>query len=163
MKKVIKYFAAVLAAALLCLSLVACGGSTKKYNFKEATIGGNAASMLPTDDSSTAMLTNMVAAFNVAYKDSSIEVGNDEIVWTYSGGEGKMTYTKDGDKYNLAGEMVETLKTLFPTLPAGLETTAEVYGEETDDGFRIVSKAEITATAQGQSVALEIILSFTNA
>lgn len=162
MKKAIKYFAAVLAAALLCLSLVACGGSTKKYNFTEATIGGSAASMLQADDSS-AMLTNMVAAFNVAYKDSSIEVGNGEIVWTYSDGEGKMTYTMDGDKYTLAGEMAENLKTLFPTLPAGLETTVEVYGEETDDGFHIVSNVAITATGQGQSVNLEIIFNFTNA
>ncbi len=148
MKRAIKYFAAVLAAALLCLSLVACGGSAKKYNFKEVTVGGSAASM------AESMLSPMVSTFNAAYKDSSIEVGDGEIVWTYTGGEGKMTYTMDGDKYDLAGEMVEKLKT---GLTGMSEATMKIYGEETDDGFRIVESVSLSG------LSVEIIFNFTNA
>ena len=136
MKKMFKYFAAVLTAALLCLALVGCGSGTK-YTFTDAKA---------TTDASGGMLSQTITitetAYNAAYANSTIEVKDSEIVWTFGEDQsGTMSYTKDGDRYVLSGDFTKTLSQSLSSSMAGLggvAPTIAFYGQETESGFEIV-------------------------
>ena len=118
MKKALKYLAALLAAAVLCIALAACGESAgTRYTFKEAKMQLADPSMEHAQE--TAEETE--GAVNNIYANSFITVGGGKITWTIKDASQKMTYTKDGDKYQQ-----------FP----GAEIS--IYAEEDEEGFHIV-------------------------
>ncbi len=140
MKKAIKYFIAVLAAAILCLALVACGenadgdgtdgeNTVVKYTFKEAKMQPADPSMEHSEES--AAETERVV--NNIYKDSYIEFGDGKIVWSIRDATQKMTYTKEGDRYMIGGEYFEMIKQQFPG-----DDNFFMYAEEAEDGLHIV-------------------------
>ena len=131
MKRAIKYFAAVLAAALLCLALVACGESAgKKYNFKETKATTDATS----GASAFAAVETM---YNTSYAGSTIEVKEGKIVWKIGNDKNTMTYTKDGDTYVLEGDFTKQLSQGLSSMGAGQSSVA-FYGQETEEGFAIL-------------------------
>ena len=129
MKRTIKYLAAVLAAAVLCLALAACGESAgTKYTFKEAKMQLADPSMEHAQET----VEETEGAVNNIYANSFITVGGGKITWTIKDASQKMTYTKDGDKYLIGGEYFEMVKQQFP----GAEIS--IYAEEDEEGFHIV-------------------------
>ncbi len=149
MKKLIKYFVVMITAALLSLTLFACG-SNVKYNFKETTIEG--------EGEMASSMSFMKTTYDTLYKDSTIEVGDGDIVWKMKDAEQKLTYEKDGDKYILAGEYTDTLKNSLSSIGGG-EVSIEMamWGAETDDGFKIVMEEKV------ESTTVSIVLNFTKA
>lgn len=138
MKKAIKYLVAALAAALLCLAFVACGGDKGTiYNFKESKCTATGCYAAP-EISGT--LSNLEQMYNTTYAGSAIEVKEDKIIWKIGGNACAMTYTMDGDKYMLEGDYIEQLNQGLVSL--GTESWAQAdaayYGQKTDDGFAIV-------------------------
>ena len=154
MKKAIKYFFAVLAAAILCLALAACGGGESsgdnagpsgsegtKYNFVNTSATTDATGSLEST------LTSLAQMYDNTYKDSVLEVKENSIVWTIGDQEGKMTYTKDGDTYLLAGEYTEQVSQALSSssiVGSGQSIDFSFTGEETKDGFKIHMKEEFT-------------------
>ena len=146
MKRAIKYFAAVLAAAVMCIALVACGGSGTgtKYTFKETKVTTDAL------ESMASVYTALESTYNTTYAGSVLEVKEGEIVWTFvqPKQEGTMTYTKDGDKYVLGGDFAKTLGEGLTSAMASVGSMGEIeieyYGQNTEDGFAIILKENFT-------------------
>ncbi len=138
MKKALKYFFAVFAAVIFCLALAACGESAgTKYTFKETKVTTDLQS-----GSTASAITSLETMYNTTYKDSTLEVKDGKIVWKIGDMENAMTYTKDGDKYVLAGEYMEQLSSAFSSF--GGVGSISYYGQKTEDGFAIVMEETFT-------------------
>ena len=146
MKRAIKYFAAVVAAAVMCIALVACGGSGTgtKYTFKETKVTTDA------PESVASVYTTLESTYNTTYAGSVLEVKDGEIVWTFGQPkqEGTMTYTMDGDKYVLGGDFAKTFSEGLTSAMASVGSMGEIeieyYGQNTEDGFAIILKENVT-------------------
>ena len=117
----------MLAAAILCLTLVACGEKGTKYTFKEIKDEGD----LPGAP---------VDTLSKLYQDSYIIVGNGKIEWWMKDTAQTMTYTMDGDKYIIGGEFAGTLE---QEISGGVAGT--MYGQKTEEGFEIITETIIAA------------------
>lgn len=145
MKRAFKYFAAMLAAAILCLTLVACGEKGTKYIFKEARDEGTLLGAgAPVD-----MMTE-------AYQGSYIIVGNGEIEWRLMDAASTIGYTMDGDKYILKGELFESMEQQYP---GSIGETW--YGQKTEEGFEIIY--ETSASENASEGIVRVVFSFTAA
>lgn len=125
MKRAIKYLAAMMAAAILCIALVACGSSGTKYTFKEMSIVTD-----PPRVGETAPIEQM----NQVYQGTTIEVGNGKLVWpaTVLGQKQTLRYKVEGDKYDFGGEYLNLLADV------GNVSDVTMYGQETEEGFTLV-------------------------
>lgn len=141
-KKVLKtvVIACALAMSLLCAALLTgCGDKAEKYTYSDVAVESN----VPEAASGMESFKTM---YNTMYKDSTLEVGK-KIVWNMPGqnSKGEMTYKKDGDKYVLGGDFVETLKSAFSGMGvSGVNVEAELYGIKTDAGFEIVIAEKVS-------------------
>ncbi len=178
MKRMIKIFSALFAAAVLCFSLVACGGSGVKYNYKETkiTVEGDMDDFLGDGGAASGAMDSFYKSvepvYDAMYKDSTLEVKDGEIVWSVNGQKSISEFTKDGDKYIIGGELYETLSKAMtsaqssfgvPGASVPVQYDLFMYGQETEDGFILVM--EETANYESLDLSIKLIhtLSFTKA
>ena len=185
MKRTIKIFSALFAAAVLCFSLVACGGSGVKYNYKETKItveGYMLDDFLGSEgvagDTLGSVYKSLESVYDAMYKDSTIEVKDGEIVWSVNGQESISEFTKDGDQYIIGGELYETLSKAMTSaqssfvVPGAITVPVQynfsMYGQEVEDGFILVMEEDtisddITGGSSESLMKVIFTLNFTKA
>lgn len=156
MKKFVKVLGFMAIALCLGFTLVACGEDEGvKYNYSKATIetGGTISGI-------DSVFGSMETMYDTMYKGSSIEVSDTKIKWVYTGAEGTFDVSKDGDKYVLSGDMMDTLKTSVSQMGA-TDITISMAGSETEDGFEIVISESFRM--MGSQTSMTIKFAFTKA
>lgn len=143
MKKTLhKFLVPLFVMSLMLLALLgfaACDetNNAARYNFSEIKAESS-------DGMSSEMLNLMVPSLSAIYKDSYLSVSDTKIVWTMKEQSGEMTYSKDGDKYVLAGDFAKTfsdsLKGALGSIGGNVNASFEMYGIETETGFEIVTR-----------------------
>lgn len=144
MKKTLhKFLVPLFVLSLMLLALLgftACDETTDaaRYNFSEIKAESS-------DGMSSEMLNLMVPSLSAIYKDSYLSVSDKKIVMTMKEQSGEMTYSKEGDKYVLAGDFAKTfsdsLKGALGSIGGGnVNASFEMYGIETETGFEIVTR-----------------------
>lgn len=158
---------------VLCACVFAACEKPTRYDFVETKVDDNTSQDEDDPFGGILDMDGMFAGMSAMYKDSYLEITDKKIKWVLSSDkstDGTMTYTKDGDKYLLAGDYIQSLKSSMESMYDGIgggyinvtDMKIDYYGKETESGFEIVLEesfdiAVVGSTAQHVSMTFRYI------
>lgn len=102
---------------------------------------------------------------NNAFKGATLSVGKKKVTLTLGDSENTMSYTKEGEKYILAGEYVDRAEEMLKydlgvEDVEGLEVEYTMYGIKTESGFDIVSALKIGSAYETDDIEISVTYKF---